>query len=287
MIYNKQLCLGGKGGYRSLSRKEREHMNIPFYQIDAFTDLVFSGNPAGVCFLDRWLEDSILQSIAAENNLSETAFLVSACSHYDLRWFTPKVEVDLCGHGTLASAFAVFEYINPLAESVDFQTKSGPLSVKRQGDLLTMDFPSRAPEPCRPPDHLAEILGIPPVQTLLARDLVVVYEEEDQVRNLQPDLERVAALEPFAVIVTAPGQDSDFVSRFFAPKAGVPEDPVTGSAHCSLIPYWSERLGKKQLHAFQLSKRGGELFCLDQGDRVSIGGKAATYLSGTIKIEVI
>ncbi len=262
-------------------------MDIPFYQIDAFTDRVFAGNPAGVCFLDRWLEDSILQSIAAENNLSETAFLVPAGNRYELRWFTPKVEVDLCGHGTLASAFAVFEYINPQAGRVDFQTKSGLLSVERQGDLLTMDFPSRRPEPCPPPDQLAEILGIPPVQTLRARDLVVVYEEEDQVRRLQPDLARVAALDTFAVIVTAPGKNSDFVSRFFAPKVGVPEDPVTGSAHCSLIPYWSERLGKKQLHAFQLSERGGELFCLDQGDRVSIGGKAAAYLSGTIRIETI
>jgi PhzF family phenazine biosynthesis protein len=262
-------------------------MNIPYYQIDAFTDRVFAGNPAGVCFLDRWLEDTLLQSIAAENNLSETAFLVSAGSHYDLRWFTPKVEVDLCGHGTLASAFAVFEYINPQAERVDFQTKSGVLSVKRQRDLLTMDFPSRPPEPCAPPDHLADILGIPPAQTLRARDLVVVYQKEDQVRKLQPDLERVSALEPFAVIVTAPGKNSDFVSRFFAPKVGVPEDPVTGSAHCSLIPYWSKRLGKKQLHAFQLSKRGGELFCLDQGDRVSIGGRAVSYLTGTIRIGTI
>lgn len=274
-----------KGG-RSAARKEILNMNIRFYQIDAFTDRVFAGNPAGVCFLDEWLDDRILQSIAAENNLSETAFLVPADTRYDLRWFTPKVEVDLCGHATLASAFAVFEYIKPGAGRVDFQTKSGQLSVERQGDLLTMDFPARRPEPCPPPDHLAEILGIPPSQTLRARDLLVVYEEEDQVRRLQPDLERVAALEPFAVIVTAPGKNSDFVSRFFAPKVGVPEDPVTGSAHCSLIPYWSERLGKKELYALQLSERGGELFCLNQGDRVSIGGKAVAYLSGTIQIGI-
>jgi PhzF family phenazine biosynthesis protein len=259
-------------------------MNIPFYQIDAFTNRVFSGNPAGVCFLEQWLEDSILQSIAAENNLSETAFLVQAGDLYELRWFTPKVEVDLCGHGTLASAFAVFNYINPRAVRVDFQTKSGLLSVERQGDLLTMNFPARRPEPCPIPDHLAEILGIPPLQTLRARDLLVVYKEEDQVRRLQPDLARVAALEPFAVIVTAKGQNSDFVSRFFAPKVGVPEDPVTGSAHCTLIPYWSERLGQKELHAFQLSKRGGELFCKDQGDRVSIGGKATAFLTGSIRV---
>ncbi len=259
-------------------------MEIPFYQIDAFTARVFAGNPAGVCFLDQWLEDSLLQSIAAENNLSETAFLVPAGSRYDLRWFTPKVEVDLCGHGTLASAFAVFEYLNPQAGQVDFQTKSGLLSVERAGDLLTMNFPSRPPEPCPPPGQLAEALGIPSDRTLKARDLLVVYEEEDQVRQLQPDFERVATLDTFAVIVTAPGKHSDFVSRFFAPKAGIPEDPVTGSAHCSLIPYWSERLGRKKLHALQLSERGGELYCLDLGDRVSIGGRAVAYLSGTIRI---
>jgi PhzF family phenazine biosynthesis protein len=271
----------------SSARKEKTKMEIPFYQIDAFTDRVFAGNPAGVCFLDQWLEDSMLQFIAAENNLSETAFLVPKENRYELRWFTPKVEVDLCGHGTLASAFAVFEYVNPKVQRVDFQTKSGLLSVARKGDLLTMNFPSRRPEPCLPPDQLGEILGITPIRTLRARDLLVVYEEEDQVRRLQPDLERVAALDTFAVIVTAPGKNSDFVSRFFAPKVGVPEDPVTGSAHCSLIPYWSERLGKKELHALQLSERGGELFCLDLGDRVSIGGRAVAYLSGTIKIETI
>jgi PhzF family phenazine biosynthesis protein len=262
-------------------------MDIRFYQIDAFTDRVFAGNPAGVCFLDEWLDDRILQSIAAENNLSETAFLVTADTRYDLRWFTPKVEVGLCGHATLASAFAVFEYVKPEAGRVDFQTKSGPLSVERREDLLIMDFPSRPPEPCPPPDRLGEILGIPPVQTFRARDLLVVYEEEEQIRGLNPDFEKVAALDCFAVIVTAPGKTSDFVSRFFAPKVGVPEDPVTGSAHCTLIPYWSGRLGKKELHALQLSERGGELFCLDQGNRVSIGGKAAVYLSGTIRIPTI
>ena len=260
-------------------------MDIRFYQIDAFTDRVFAGNPAGVCFLDRWLEDSILQSIATENNLSETAFLVPVGNDYELRWFTPKVEVDLCGHATLASAFAVFEYVNPQARRVDFQTKSGPLSVERRQDLLVMNFPARRPEPCTPPDQLSEILGIPPVQTFQARDLLVVYEKEDQVRSLQPDIEKLAALDTFAVIVTAPGEKSDFVSRFFAPKVGVAEDPVTGSAHCTLIPYWSKRLGKKELHALQLSERGGELFCVDQGDRVSIGGKAVAFLSGMIKIE--
>ena len=259
-------------------------MNIGFYHIVAFTDQVFAGNPAGVCFLDDWIGDSILQSIAAENSVPETAFLVHTDDHYELRWFTPKVEIDLCGHGTLASAFAVFAYVNPEARQVVFQTKSGRLTVERQGELLMMDFPTRRPEPCQPPAHLDEIMGIPPCQTLQARDLLVVYESEDDVRRLKPDLARVAALDCFGVIVTAPGKKSDFVSRFFAPAAGIPEDPVTGSAHCTLIPYWSERLGKKELHAFQLSERGGELFCIDRGERVSIGGRAVTYLSGTIRI---
>lgn len=262
-------------------------MDIPFYHIDAFTGRLFAGNPAGVCFLDEWPDDAFLQSIAAENNLSETAFLVPAGSLYTLRWFTPLVEVDLCGHATLASAFAVFEYKSPQAERVDFQTQSGLLSVERRQDLLMMDFPSRKPDLCQSPDHLAEILGIPPVQTYQSRDLLVVFDQEDQVRRLQPDIERMALLDTFAVIVTAPGENCDFVSRFFAPKAGIPEDPVTGSAHCSLIPYWSDRLGKKDLHAFQLSKRGGEIFCRDLGDRVSIGGRAVAYLSGTIRIKTV
>jgi len=259
-------------------------LDIRFYQIDAFTDRVFAGNPAGVCFLDTWLKDTILKSIAAENNLPETAFLVRAGDHYELRWFTPKVEIDLCGHGTLASAFAVFQYEDPDAHRVDFQTKSGSLAVERQGDLFVMDFPSRPPEPCQPPNGLDEILGVAHSQTLRARDLLVVYETEEQIRGLAPDLQRVATLDYFAVIVTALGRTSDFVSRFFAPAAGIPEDPVTGSAHCTLIPYWSQRLGKKELHALQLSERGGELFCTDRGERVSIGGRAVTFLSGTIKV---
>jgi len=259
-------------------------MDIRFYQIDAFSDRVFGGNPAGVCFLDVWVEDAILKSIAAENNLPETAFLVRSGNHYELRWFTPEVEIDLCGHGTLASAFAVFKYIAPDAARVEFQTKSGPLSVERQEDLLVMDFPARPPQPCQPPGGLDEILGVPDVVAPRARDLMVVYETEEQIRGLRPDLQKLASLDCFGVIVTAAGSTSDFVSRFFAPAAGIPEDPVTGSAHCTLIPYWSERLGKKEMSALQLSERGGELFCLDKGERVAIGGKAVTYLSGTIRI---
>ncbi len=259
-------------------------MDIPFYQIDAFTSRVFGGNPAGVCFLDSWLDEKMLQSIAAENNLSETAFLVKTADRYELRWFTPAVEIDLCGHATLASGFAVFEYRDQAARKVDFETKSGVLSVERRSELLVMDFPSRMPEPCSAPDDIARIMGIAPSHTLRSRDLMLVYENEEQVRKLKPDMSRVAGLDCFAVIVTAPGIKCDFVSRFFAPAAGIPEDPVTGSSHCTLIPYWAERAGRKKLHALQLSERGGELFCEDKGSRVAIGGRAVTYLSGIITI---
>ncbi|MBI5870796.1 MAG: PhzF family phenazine biosynthesis protein [Actinobacteria bacterium] len=259
-------------------------MDILYYHIDAFISGSFSGNPAGVCFLEEWPEDNILQSIAAENNLPETAFVVPADGFYELRWFSPTMEIDLCGHATLASAHAIFEYINRQARVVDFQTAGGPLSVERRDELLVMDFPSRPPEPCGAPLHLAEILGAQFLETLSARDLLVVFEEEAQVRDLAPDMAGIAALDAFAVCVTAPGRDCDFVSRFFAPGAGIDEDPVTGSAHCSLIPYWSARLSKTAMHARQLSKRGGELFCADNGERVSIGGLAATYLTGTISV---
>ena len=258
-------------------------MEVRFYHIDAFANRVFAGNPAGVCFLNSWIEDSLLQSIAAENSVPETAFLVRKGNEYELRWFTPKVEIDLCGHGTLASAFAVFEYINPEARQVAFQTKSGRLTVVRQGDLLMMDFPARQPNPCPPPLHIDEIMGIPPAQTLRARDLLVVYEKEDHVRGLKPDMERVAALDCFGVIATAPGKKSDFVSRFFAPAAGIPEDPVTGSAHCCLTPFWADKLGKSVLLAHQVSARGGTLRVRLAGERVKLAGQAVTVM----KIELL
>ncbi|MHB9111855.1 MAG: PhzF family phenazine biosynthesis protein [Thermoleophilia bacterium] len=259
-------------------------MDILYYHIDAFTSAVFAGNPAGVCFLEEWPDDQTLQNVAAENRLPETAFVVPADGFYELRWFSPTMEIDLCGHATLASAHAIFEFINRQSRRVDFQTASGPLSVERQDELLVMDFPSRPPEPCGPPEQLAEILGEPFMETLSARDLLVVFEDEDQVRDLAPDFAGIVALDTFAVCVTAPGSDCDFVSRFFAPGAGIDEDPVTGSAHCTLIPYWSQRLEKQALHAKQLSSRGGELYCADNGERVSIGGLAVTYLTGTIRI---
>lgn len=259
-------------------------MKIPIYQVDAFTSRVFSGNPAAVCPLEAWLPDPTLQAIAAENNLSETAYLVGRGGEYAIRWFTPATEVDLCGHATLASAHVVFSRLETGLAELHFSSRSGPLSVTRDGDLLSLDFPARPPAPCPAPAGLAEALGQPPRQVLAARDLMAVYDDEGVVRGLRPDMGRIAALDTFAVIVTAPGRDCDFVSRFFAPAKGVPEDPVTGSAHCALIPYWSRRLGKARLHARQVSARGGELYCELRGDRVAIAGRAAPYLEGTIEV---
>lgn len=256
-------------------------MKIPLYQIDAFTSKIFSGNPAGVCPLDDWLSHEQMQSIAMENNLAETAFFVKQNDGYQLRWFTPKVEVDLCGHATLASGFVIFNYLDPSAHSVSFQTKSGILIVRREGDRLTMDFPARKAQPqATVSEILIHALGALPKEILFARDYLVVYEKESLVRSLNPDMNSLLQLDGLGVIVSAPGDTSDFVSRFFAPKVGVPEDPVTGSAHCTLIPYWSEKLGKKKLHAFQVSPRGGELFCEDLGARVKIAGNAVRYSEG-------
>jgi len=261
-------------------------MKIAIYQIDAFTSEVFSGNPAAVCMLDAWMDDRRLQSIAAENNLSETAFLVQTGKGFDLRWFTPVTEVALCGHATLASAFVLFVCRNWPADVVRFQTReSGELAVIQRDNLLEMDFPARPSYARIPPTGLKEALGIASGEVFgSAEDLMVVLDSERAVREVQPDfgaLERVACR---GVIITARGDRSDFVSRFFAPQVGIPEDPVTGSAHCVLIPYWAGVLGKDVLHAFQVSKRGGEVFCKNAGNRVKIGGQAALYLEGTITI---
>ena len=255
-------------------------MKIPHYQIDAFTSKVFAGNPAAVCPLEHWLENHQMQSIAAENNLSETAFFVKKDDHYELRWFTPKVEVDLCGHATLASAFVIFNYIDQSAQSVSFKTKSDMLQVYREGTLLSMDFPARKAVPCDIPEQLISALGKSPDEVLLARDYLVIYDSEKVIRSLKPDMNLLMNLDALGIIVTSVGGHSDFVSRFFAPGVGVPEDPVTGSAHCTLIPYWSEKLGKKKLHAFQVSLRGGELLCEDLGKRVKISGNAVRYSEG-------
>ncbi len=259
-------------------------MKNMLFQIDAFTDTLFKGNPAAVCPLESWLVDSTLQTIAAENNVSETAFFVKRAEHYELRWFTPKTEVDLCGHATLASAHVIFNFLDPKAGTVRFRTKSGDLSVERQGDLLTMEFPSRPGTSCEAPESLIEALGVAPKECLLARDYLAVFESEESVRSIAPHMDKLAALDCLGVIVTAPGTKSDFVSRFFAPKVGVPEDPVTGSAHCTLIPYWAAKLGKRKLHALQLSERGGELFCELLEDKVRIAGRAVTYLEGSVNL---
>jgi PhzF family phenazine biosynthesis protein len=255
----------------------------PVFQIDAFTDRLFAGNPAAVVLLPAWLPDATLQAIAGENNLSETAFLVRQGETFGLRWFTPTVEVDLCGHATLASAFVLFEEHQAAGPQVVFETRSGMLKVEVRGELLAMDFPSRPPTRTGPIPSLARTLGIEPSEVLAAHNLLVVLENRRDVERLRPDLDAIAALDAHAVIVTAPGGDCDFISRFFAPKAGIPEDPVTGSAHCTLTPYWSARLGKRTLHARQVSRRGGEIFCEDRGERVTIAGRAVRYLEGRIR----
>ena len=257
-------------------------MEIPVYQVDAFSPNVFGGNPAMVCPLEQWLPDETLQAIAMENNLSETAFFVREGEGFRLRWFTPAVEVDLCGHATLASAFVLFEFLEPGREEATFSTASGELTVTRSGNRLALDFPARPPEPAEPCPGLIESLGAKPAAVLAARDYLVVYESEDDVRSLEPDLRGLLGIDRFAVIVTAPGRKYDFVSRFFAPAKGVDEDPVTGSAHCTLIPYWAGRLGKSQLVARQVSLRGGTLYCEHRGPRVTIAGEAALFLKGSI-----
>lgn len=257
-------------------------MSFPIYQLDAFTDHVFGGNPAAVVVLDDWLDDQVLQAVAAENNVAETAFVIpgSVCSR--LRWFTPVMEVDLCGHATLAAAHVLFMEYFPEQSHLQFETKSGALAVSRKENRLFLDFPARPGDPFTIDETLVTALGITPQSAVLARDLMVVLENESQVKAFTPDYSAIESLDVFALIITAPGDAVDFVSRFFAPAAGVPEDPVTGSAHCTLIPYWARRLGKKRLMARQLSRRGGQLTCEMQGDRVLIGGAVVEYMRGEI-----
>ncbi|OQX07786.1 MAG: isomerase [Desulfobulbaceae bacterium A2] len=260
-------------------------MKIPLYQVDAFTERVFAGNPAAVCPLDSWLPDETLQAITAENNLSDTAFFVPGERGFHLRWFTPAAEVDLCGHATLATAHVLFEHLGHATPQVVFTTRSGVLTVERQGRQLMMNFPSQVPQPCASvPAALAEALGQWPLELLAADDYLVLLESEEAVRGLTPDMERLRTLDRRGVCVTARGTAVDFVSRFFAPKLGVPEDPVTGSAYCELTPYWSARLGKDELRARQVSHRGGDLLCRLQGDRVLLFGSAVTYMRGEIEL---
>lgn len=259
-------------------------MNVPIYQVDAFASKLFAGNPAAICPLEDWLPDSTMQSIAAENNLAETAFYVVKNGNYHLRWFTPGFEIDLCGHATLATAHVVMELRREVTGRVAFATKSGELVVTRDGDLYAMDFPARSPVEIPANAALVEALGAKPKQIMAARDYFCIFETEAEVRAVTPDMNKLAALEKFGTIVTAPGTDCDFVSRFFAPAAGVPEDPVTGSAHCTLIPYWAARLGKTKMFARQVSARGGELWCEHRGERVTMAGRAVKYLEGTIVV---
>jgi predicted PhzF superfamily epimerase YddE/YHI9 len=259
-------------------------MEIPLFQVDAFASGVFKGNPAAVCPLESWLPDATLQAIAEENNLSETAFFVKENGRYHLRWFTPWLEVDLCGHATLASAWVLFNALGVTDEVLEFHTRGGVLRVSREGPRLALDFPSRPPHEVYPPPRLLEGLRGEPVAVFAARDYMALFDSEADVRALDPDMKQLAKVDRFAVIATAPGRDCDFVSRFFAPARGVDEDPVTGSAHCTLIPFWAQRLGKTQLFARQVSRRGGELWCELLGGRVKIAGQAALYMTGTIRL---
>lgn len=266
--------------------KETKALNLPMFQVDAFASEVFRGNPAAVCPLETWLPDEKMQAIAAENNLAETAFFVQQNGAYSLRWFTPRCEVKLCGHATLASGFVVLNILSPDKDTVSFETCSGTLTVGRDGELLSMDFPSAPPWNTEElPPQLVEGLDPRPSRAVQVKEnYFVVYEKEEDVQNARPNFALLEQLHPSGVGVTAMGKQSDFVSRYFAPSYGVPEDPVTGSIHCSLVPYWAERLGKTSLHARQISARGGGLWCELAGDRVLIKGKAVLYLRGTISV---
>jgi predicted PhzF superfamily epimerase YddE/YHI9 len=259
-------------------------MRLPLFQVDAFASAVFRGNPAAVVPLEDWLDDATMQAIAAENNLSETAFVVREGEGFRIRWFTPEVEVPLCGHATLATAWVLFHSGAVRGDVVHLSSASGPLSVTREGELLALDFPVLPVSPGPVAPEAIAALGDRPDEVLLSRNLLfAVYSTESRVRALTPELSTLARTGHMAV-VTAPGDEVDFVSRFFAPNEGIPEDPVTGSAHCSLTPYWAARLGKTTLRARQVSRRGGELECTLLGDRVKIAGRAVRYLEGTIEI---
>jgi PhzF family phenazine biosynthesis protein len=260
-------------------------MQLRIYQIDAFTDAVFRGNPAAVCPLAQWLSDTLMQQIAMENNLAETAFFVRNGNRFHIRWFTPEVEVDLCGHATLASAFVIFNLQHFPDAVIQFDSRSGELRVSRDGDFLTLDFPADNTIRSDAPEGLVEGMGAPPIEIYKGKtDYMLVYANAAQIAALKPDMRRISAIGARGVIATAPGDDVDFVSRFFAPQSGIPEDPVTGSAHTTLAPYWVKRLGRDELTARQLSKRGGWLRCRVAGDRVEISGQARAFMIGEIEI---
>jgi PhzF family phenazine biosynthesis protein len=261
-------------------------MRVPIFQLDAFTSRRFSGNPAAVMVMESFPPDATMQAIAAENNLAETAFLVPSGTDYGLRWFTPRVEVPLCGHATLASAAVVMERLEPDRKIVAFQSASGVLTVRRTADAYVMDFPARPSQTVAPPAGFAEALGVEPVEVRVNQfNYMALLERESAVRNLTPDVAAVARLDRPGIIVTAAGErEYDFVSRYFAPAKGIPEDPVTGAAHCMLAPYWAERLDKTDFCAFQASLRGGEVVCRLRGDRVELEGKCVFYLEGEAEV---
>lgn len=259
-------------------------MKIRQYQVDAFANRVFEGNPAAVCPLDRWLEDRLLQAIAEENNLAETAFFVPSTKGFALRWFTPVREVDLCGHATLASAHVLFEVLGFDQPGITFETRSGDLTVERRGSQLAMDFPAIRPRPCAAPPALVEAFGPRPVEVLAADDYIAVFDSEATIRALVPDEAKLRQLDRRGVAVTARGERADFVSRFFAPKYGIPEDPVTGSSHCELTPYWAAKLDRTRLTARQLSRRGGDVACELRGERVTLAGSAVLFMEADIHV---
>ena len=261
-------------------------MRLPIYQVDAFTGRLFAGNPAAVVLCESELPVEAMRSIAAENNLSETAFVVLAESDHRIRWFTPTVEVDLCGHATLAAAHVIFNHLRLSGNTVSFSSKSGPLRVRQDGGTLYLDFPADSITPVEPIDPLIGGLGVRPTELYRGRDdFLAIFDSEARIAGLDPDMALISKLPARGVIVSSAGDDVDFVSRFFGPQSGVPEDPVTGSAHTTLIPYWSKKLEKTHLRARQISRRGGELECRDLGQRVEIGGQAVTYLVGEIFLD--
>ena len=259
-------------------------MKLDLYQVDAFAKQRFEGNPAAVCPLDEWLPDSLMQQLAIENNLSETVFFVKENEGYHIRWFTPESEVNLCGHATLASAFVLFNILKIPGDDIVFNSKSGLLPVTRKDQLITLNFPAQIAQLCEMPSRLEEILGASPIECLEQEDLLVVFDDEETVRNLSPNFEALKSLDYRGVIVTARSEEFDFVARFFAPQVGINEDPVTGSAYTKLVPYWAKKTGKSKFHAKQVSSRGGELHCELKDDRVTIAGTAVLFLTGTIEI---
>ncbi|MEM7430535.1 MAG: PhzF family phenazine biosynthesis protein [Pseudomonadota bacterium] len=259
-------------------------MRLTLYQVDAFASELFAGNPAAVVPLDAWLDDDLMRSIAAENNLAETAFFVAGDDGYAIRWFTPAVEVDLCGHATLASAYVLFDCLDFKGDTIVFDSRSGPLSVTREGERLTLDFPSQPPRHCATPAEVVEAFGAEPRECQMSADLIVVFDDAEFVRRVDPNIAALARINSRGVIITAADTQYDFVSRFFGPNVGIDEDPVTGSSFTQLVPYWAEQLSKTSFHAKQVSQRGGEVFCELKEDRVLIGGTAVKYLEGTIEV---